>query len=83
MPVAAAAISPTNDFLLAVKARRSGHADAVDQPLDQHTAIACEAGADRIALSPRGTAAALYHSDSGMLQVVRAACPELPRRSPA
>jgi hypothetical protein len=44
--------------------------------------VGCEAGADRIAFSPRGTAVALYHSDSGMLQVVRG-LPGAPAALPA
>jgi len=70
MQMAAAAVSPANDFLLAVQAAGG---QAMLMPLtgvDRHTPVSCETGADRIAFSPRGIAAALYHSDSGMIQAV-------------
>jgi len=69
--VSAAAISPVNDLMVAVSA---DDGQAMLMPLaaaGRHAAVGCEAWADRIVFSPRGTAAALYHSDSRIVQALR------------
>ena len=74
-----AIISPEQNYALAIRNEDAKIViiDIAESPVNTRVLSEARAGADRIAISPRGTAAAVYDSGSGILQTIRG-LPETP-----